>query len=690
MAKNPSAWSPKRLVSWFISGRDSRKQNEYRRMRAKRISPFESLEDRELLAVVVTLDTTNIQPDVPAIVIQGSGFDPIVSNVIVTFNDGAVGTVIAATETELTVEFATPPTAAGILTAIVTTTTENSGAAVQVATVIPKVTSSTANLAADANTITINGSGFSTTAANNTVVFNNDAVGTVTAATTQSLTVSLSTRPTTAGSLTAQVTTNGVSSASAVQVAKVIPVVTSSSSNLNAGAATLTINGYGFDPTAANNTVDFDGDAVGTVTAATATSLTITFSTSPTVAGDLYSIVTTNSISCAGSVKVATVVPVITSSAANLAANASTIAISGFGFGSTAGSNTVVFNNGAAGTVTSATSTTLNVTFTTKPTRAGSLTATVTTNSVPSAAAIQVATVIPVITSRTVRVPAPMKQLNETHSRLGQAPRKETIVAERFLARLGPVKLMNVVRLGLDVHYAGHRHLHAKRHFVLRNASDGFRVTGFLVGFFIEILQGIQGQPPNIAGHACWVLHIKDGASHATALHTLVNAGQEPATPQCLARARRTTSGKQHNVTWQIGVLRPKSPRDPRTLRWISKPWKTGVNNELGRRVVELVRRHRFHEANVVNHLGKLRQTIRDPGPALPVLLEGELRAQQLGSTLNERKALSGQILLRTIQTIQLLQFRFVIEQLELARGSGHVQENDALRLRRKLRWQGV
>ena len=54
------------------------------------------------------------------------------------------------------------------------------------------------------NTITINGSGFSTTAANNTVDFDNGAVGTVTAATTQALTVTFSTRPTTAGALTAQ------------------------------------------------------------------------------------------------------------------------------------------------------------------------------------------------------------------------------------------------------------------------------------------------------------------------------------------------------------------------------------------------------------------------------------------------------------------------------------------------------
>ncbi len=359
-----------------------------------------------MMAVIVTADTTSILPDVAAIIIQGSGFDPIVSNVTVTFDDGATGIVTAATDTQLTVEFVTPPTAAGPLKATVTTTTENSGALVQVATVIPKVTLNTAILAADATTITINGSGFSTTALSNTVAFNNDAIGVVTAATSQSLTVTLSVGPTTAGLLTAIVTTNGVASGSAVQVAKVIPVITSSSTSLNAGAATLTINGFGFDPDETKNTVDFDGDTLGTVTAATATTLTVTFNTAPNSAGDLVALVTTGLISATGSVKVATVVPVITSSTADLAANASTVTINGFGFGSTAGSNTVVFNNGAAGTVISATPNVLNISLTTKPTAAGVLRATVTSNTVASASLIQVATVIPVVTRRTLSVSA--------------------------------------------------------------------------------------------------------------------------------------------------------------------------------------------------------------------------------------------------------------------------------------------
>src|SRR6185436_16040515 len=121
--------------------------------------------------------------------------------------------------------------------------------------------------------------------------------------------------------------------------------------------------------------------------AATATSLTVTFSTRPSAAGSLTTIVTSNSVASGSAVQVATVTPVVTSSTSNLAASATTLTIAGFGFDTTAGNNTVVFNDGAVGTVTAATATSLTVTFSTKPTGVGSLTAIVTTNSLTSGAA---------------------------------------------------------------------------------------------------------------------------------------------------------------------------------------------------------------------------------------------------------------------------------------------------------------
>jgi hypothetical protein len=266
-------------------------------------------------SVSVTTSTLNLPINATTVTIAGVGFDPVAANNTVVFNDGAVGTVTTATGSSLTVTFSTQPTAVGSLTAVATTNGVSSGAAVQVATVAPVVTLTSTNLPVDSTTVMITGLGFDPVAVNNTVVFNEGAVGTVTVASATSLTVTLSTQPTTAGSLTAIVTTDGVDSGAAVQVALVAPVVTATTTNLPIDATSVTITGLGFDSVAANNTVVFNDGAVGTVTTATATSLTVTFSTQPTAAGSLTAIVTTNGQSSGAAVQVATVTvpPIITS-----------------------------------------------------------------------------------------------------------------------------------------------------------------------------------------------------------------------------------------------------------------------------------------------------------------------------------------------------------------------------------------
>lgn len=104
-------------------------------------------------------------------------------------------------------------------------------------------------------TMTINGTGFSTTADENTVVFSS-GVGAVTASTATTLTISFSTHPS-LGVLTAIVTTNLCSSAPAVQVADVVAcggctqTVDENLTNICQDAGTLltiTGSGFGTDP----------------------------------------------------------------------------------------------------------------------------------------------------------------------------------------------------------------------------------------------------------------------------------------------------------------------------------------------------------------------------------------------------------------------------------------------------------
>ncbi len=351
---------------------------------------------------VVTSSTANLAANASSLTINGVGFSTTASNNTVSFSGGASGTVTSASSTQLTVT-SLSGLLVGNLTASVTVSGVSSGTAVQVGTVIPVVTSSTANLAANASSLTINGFGFDSTASNNAVSFSGGVTGTVTSASSTQLTVT-SLSGLVLGNLTASVTVNGISSGTAVQVATVVPVITSSTANLAANASSLTINGFGFSTTAANDTVSFSGGASGTVTSASSTQLTVT-SLSGLVGGNLNASVSVNGVSSGTAVQVATVIPVVTSSTANLAANASSLTINGFGFSTTAGNDTVTFSGGVTGTVTSASNTQLTVTSVSGLVL-GNLNASVSVNGISSGTAVQVGTVIPVVTSSTANLAA--------------------------------------------------------------------------------------------------------------------------------------------------------------------------------------------------------------------------------------------------------------------------------------------
>ena len=85
----------------------------------------------------------------------------------------------------------------------------------------PTVTLNTANLASNATTLTIAGTGFSTIAANNTVTLSS-GTGTVTSATATQLTITFNTLPSATGSLTAIITSFGITSGSPVQVGTLV------------------------------------------------------------------------------------------------------------------------------------------------------------------------------------------------------------------------------------------------------------------------------------------------------------------------------------------------------------------------------------------------------------------------------------------------------------------------------------
>jgi IPT/TIG domain len=150
-----------------------------------------------------------------SVVITGTGFTNVAA---VQFGSTAATSFTVNSSTQIT---AIVPVGAGVVDVTVTTSVGGTSAtsSADVFTYSTAVIASTANVADSSATITINGAGFSTTPANNSVTFNLGVAGSVTSATTTQLTVTISTPPTALGSLTAVVTSNGLSSGAPVQVA---------------------------------------------------------------------------------------------------------------------------------------------------------------------------------------------------------------------------------------------------------------------------------------------------------------------------------------------------------------------------------------------------------------------------------------------------------------------------------------
>jgi hypothetical protein len=340
--------------------------------------------------ILITQNTANVSASAASLVINGSGFDPSPINDAVTLSSGTA-TVLKATATALTISFS------GVSVGALEASVADDGLvslSTQIGFVLPAITKSTASIGNNATSLTINGFGFDTTAGNDVLTLNGVIVPVNTATNNQLIVTSL---PTLAfGSITAAVVVDSVSNGAAVQVATVASAITFNAAEIQANTSSLIIQGVGFSSTKTDDVVKFLDGTKGTVSQASPTQLNITGITG-LVGGNLLATVTVSGTTSA-STEVATVQPLVTSSAANLPAN-QTLVIHGVGFSATASDNQVAFSDGATGTVTSATATTLTVTGL-SGFIAGSVNVIATTGGVASTST-PIATVTPVITKST-------------------------------------------------------------------------------------------------------------------------------------------------------------------------------------------------------------------------------------------------------------------------------------------------
>lgn len=92
------------------------------------------------------------------------------------------------------------------------------------------------------------------------------------------------------------------------------------------------------------------------------------------------------------------------------------------------------------------------------------------------------------------------------------------------------------------------------------------------------------------------------------------------------------------------------------------------MQQQLCRRVIELVGMHRSDNAQSIGVSRELGKVIADPDTAFAMLLELALWSEQLGSAFDEGELASCQQFIRTGLHMSLGQFRFVVQRLMLGR----------------------
>ena len=285
-----------------------------------------------------------------------------------------------------------------------------------------------------------------------------------------------------------------------------------------------------------------------------------------------------------------------------------------------------------------------------------------------------------------VEVPAPVEEIHKANAFFNEPPRQQAVVGKARLAGLRPVVFEHLLRLLGDVHDLGHAGLHAKGQLILRDARDSLGMAELGDLLLIEILQGIERLAAHGAVHAGGIAHKEHGIALAAALHALIHAGNEAAAPAALAAAGLRAAGDERDKARQVLILRAETIRGPRTHGGPALPRMPGEEQQLRRRMIELVRVHRTDHAHLIGDGVKVRAGVAHPDAAFAVLRKGTRCAHELGHPGGEGEAPAFENRVRAVLPAALHELRFVVKQVEVRRRSRHVQVDHAFGLRRKLR----
>ena len=278
-----------------------------------------------------------------------------------------------------------------------------------------------------------------------------------------------------------------------------------------------------------------------------------------------------------------------------------------------------------------------------------------------------------------MHVPAPVEKLDVADPLFHHAACQKAVVGESGLADLGAIHGQSSWVLLANVHDFRNTGLHPESQFVLLDSGSCLRVAKLGKFLLINGFESIQASSSIVAGHSVGVIQKEDRLGSGSTLHPLINRWQNTAAPDRLAGSRIGSARDQNDEARQVLILTAKPVSCPGPDGRTAGPIFTGVEEKLGRGVVDLFGDHGIDDAHVVGMLGHPRYDFAHPlaGLAMAGKLPG--RSEHHGPTFDERKPFAIKDLVRTRLQVMLDQRRLPVKKILLRRRSAHVQVDDPL-----------
>ena len=291
-------------------------------------------------------------------------------------------------------------------------------------------------------------------------------------------------------------------------------------------------------------------------------------------------------------------------------------------------------------------------------------------------------------------IPAAVENLHGADTALGEAAGHDGAVgvAARSI-HVGTIHCEGRLALAAEIGQLGHARLHAEGHLILGNAGLRLGIGEALVVALIETPQRVEHGASVVAIDSGRIFNVEDRIPRPAQGDAVILRGEKAAAPhpreERLGLALFRKSRGEHDKGGQVIALAAEPVADPRSETRLAGDLAAGHDEGAGGIVIDRIGPYRLDHGDVVGDALHVRDEFAHPHAALAALLEGEL-ARRYGeprlSARHRRDALAFADGLGQVGVEVFLQTGFVIEHVELRRPAVHVQVDETLRLRRKIR----